>query len=83
MLPPRARCSTTDLEAIDVGKADVEHGQVVLVHGECGESVAAGRRDVGRHGGFAQRAPQQVGEGRVVFDDEDAHEIVYAKGDKS
>lgn len=63
-----------ELEAIDVGEAEVEHDRVVRAHArprECPRGVGG---HIHRASGVAEVGGCNVGHSRIVFDEQDPHE---------
>ncbi len=64
-----------DLEPVELGQAEIENHEVVVLRGQHVVRLVAVPRAVHRVVGRAQRARQAIGQDRIVFDYEDAHVI--------
>jgi hypothetical protein len=62
-----------DLQAIDTGQQDVEHDGIVVADVDPGQRLLAVRREVDGVAFFDEPPPQQLGQARFIFDDEDPH----------
>ena len=62
--------AATDLEAVDVGKAEVEHDKFWLRVEDGDFGIATGADPAGRVAGLFQRTHQRTGDRCVVFDQE-------------
>ena len=51
---------------------EIEHDHVGCLDGNCLKRIRARRRAFGREPGFIEISPDQVGDVRVVLDDQDA-----------
>jgi hypothetical protein len=62
-----------DLEAVELGQAEIEYDEVVVLRGQHVVRLGAVAGAVHRVISRAQRAREPVGQYRIVFDYEDAH----------
>ena len=81
---PDAGCAhaPADLEAVDVRQHHVQHDRVVLVRLRHPHSDVAAVGDVGRKPLVDEAAPDEARHPQLVFDDEHAHDRIFADVDE-